>query len=634
MDPRPILDSLETPQDLAAIPSDQLPVLAAEIRSELLDVVRRQGGHLASNLGVVELSISLLRAFDLSEDKIVWDTGHQGYVYKLLTGRRKLLQSLRADGGCCGFLHRDESPHDVFGAGHAGTAISAALGLAAARDRRGGTGKVVAVVGDGALGCGVALEGLNSIIETTSDFVLVLNDNKMSIAPNVGALARYLNRIISTEGYNRFKGWVRRLVLRIPRLGPAIHRGVRRIEEATKSFLVPGVWFEELGLRYIGPLDGHDLQQMVRTFTSLRQFSGPLVVHVLTQKGRGHQPAEEEPEVFHGVSRPAVVVDKLGAANSTNGGGEKFSATFGAALCRVMESDPAVVVITAGMCMGTGLEAARQQFPERFFDVGIAEEHAVVFAAGLASAGMKPMVAIYASFMQRAMDYVFHDVCLQNLPVCFFLDRAGIVDDGPTHHGVHDLGFWRGLPNLSVLQPADAVEQEQMLQAMVEYGGPVLMRYPKGAAGRLPTPDRRPLEWGRAEQVRSGADVAVWALGRETAGALEAAEMLAQRGIEATVVNPRFLMPFDAALLQEQARQGTPLVTIENHCICGGLATTVKEVLAELPGENPRLHCFAWPREVLPWGSEQGIRRHLGLAPDQIADGIEQFVRAAPTSET
>jgi 1-deoxy-D-xylulose-5-phosphate synthase len=619
-----ILDSISGPSDLKAVPAEALASLAAEVREELLCIVSRQGGHLASNLGIVELTLALVRAFDLPEDVIVWDTGHSGYVFKLLTGRREQMQRLRDGGGCCGFLNRDESPYDAFGAGHAGTAISAALGIAAARDRNGEPGRVVAVVGDGALGCGSSLEGLNSIIETTDNFILVVNDNRMSIAPNVGALSRYLSRVIPDDRYNRFRQAVSGGIDRIPRVGPRLRRLVRRLEEAAKSVLVPGAVFEELGLRYIGPLDGHDVGGLCETFAAVRRMQGPVVVHVLTEKGHGYAHAERSPEVFHGLGRfdldSGQPSPAAGAAPAT------FSDVLGECLHDLASADGRVMAITAGMCHGTGLSLCRQDRPRQFFDVGIAEEHAVIFAAGMATRGLRPVVVIYASFMHRAVDYVFHDVCLQRLPVVACLDRAGIVADGPTHHGIHDIAFWSAIPNLAVLQPRDGSELRQMLALCLARGEPAVIRYPKAeSADLLPEADRAPLEWGRAEVLRVGTDVALWGVGRETATVLAVADRLAAEGIRAAVVNPRFVIPLDRTLLTSQAHSGMPLVVVENHVETGGFGTLVQATLA---GPQPvRLLCRGWPREVLPWGAEAAIRRRYRMDVESLAEDVRALVR-------
>ncbi len=624
MKPRPLLDTIKCPADVRRLERSQLADLAREIRDELIDVVSARGGHLASNLGVVELTIALVYNFDLDRDSVIWDTGHQGYVYKLLTGRRELFQSLRQDDGCCGFLHREESPYDVFGAGHAGTAVSAAIGFAAARDYLEEDKRVVAVLGDGAMGCGVSLEGLNSIIEATKDLVLVLNDNKMSIAPNVGALSRYLNRLISGEHYNRLKDIAAETVSRIPKFGFRIRDGVRRVEEAAKGMLIPGLIFEELGLRYMGPLDGHDLDELVDTFANIRKLKQPLVVHVLTEKGHGYEFAEQSPETFHGMSAfDRDSGEPLRPATARSPECVTFSDSFGSCLLRQLENDSRVVAITAGMCKGTGLKDVRETYPERLCDVGIAEEHAVVFAAGMAAAGMKPVVAIYASFMQRAMDYVFHDVCLQELPVVFCLDRSGIVADGPTHHGIYDLPFWRQLPNLSILQPADSSELWQMLECALAQNSPAVIRYPKGDASDIEN-NTSSVEWGKAAVLRDGSDVSLWCVGREATRGLDIARALEKRGIQATVVNPRFVKPFDADLLREHAA-AMPIVTLEDHAVAAGFGSMIAAELMQTV--QAKLLVKGWPDAFIPWGSDQGIRRKFRLTTSQLTEDIAGFLK-------
>lgn len=623
----PLLSRIGGPKAVRQMDEGQLPALAAELRQRILQVVSRRGGHLASNLGSVELTVALLHCFDLAEDAVVWDTGHQAYSYKLLTGRNELFEQLRAEGGCSGFLHRQESVYDHFGAGHAGTAISAALGFAAVRDHREGRGRVIAVVGDGALGSGVALEGLNSIIETTDDFILILNDNRMSIAPNVGAISQYLNRTISGLKYRKLRRLTSEVVDAIPVVGQGLRRWFRRVMMAAKGLLTPGAVFEELGLTYFGPLDGHDLQELTRTFSAVRSLRKPLVLHVLTEKGRGYPHAEKAPELYHGMgefdleSGQALVPPEPAPEPPPR----TFSAHLGDALERIMAKDHSVVAITAGMCHGTGLAAVRKRFPERLYDVGIAEEHAVVFAAGMAAAGMKPVVAIYATFMHRAFDYVYHDVLLQNLPVVFCLDRAGVVDDGPTHHGILDLSWWRGLPELSVLQPADAPMLETMLGERLAAGAPAVIRYPKSLATPLEfeggVPSYRP---GRAAVLRKGDNVALWALGREVNTAFQVADMLAGQGVEATVVDVRSVVPLDEQCLLEHARQ-MPIVTIEDHVCEAGLGAMVAEALAGEGGV--RLLQRGWPREPVACGTCAGLRRTHRLDTESLAEDIAAFVR-------
>lgn len=621
----PLLDRIQTPGDLRQIPVESLPSLAAEIRAELLDIVSRRGGHLASNLGVVELTIALLRTFDPPRDRLVWDTSHQGYVHKLLTGRRPLMRSLRQDEGCCGFLHPEESPYDAFAAGHAGTAISAALGMAAARDLAGTGERVVAIVGDGALSCGSSLEGLNSVVETTRDLIVVLNDNRMSIDPNVGGIARYLNSLIAGKGYNRFRSYLSENLPRVPGIGPGLKKLLHRLQEAVKSLILPGAFFEGLGLRYIGPLDGHDLPRLCRTFERLRDLRQPLLVHVITEKGRGYEPATAAPDRFHGIGE----FDLATGESNGDSHGPTFSSELGKLACEGAERDPQFIAVVAGMCQATGLKAFRQRFPQRIHDAGIAEEHAVIFAAGLAASGAHPMVAIYASFMQRAMDYVYHDVCLQQLPVVFCLDRAGVVPDGPTHHGIYDLAFWRALPNLAVLQPADGGDFALLFHAARERLAPVILRYPRASSDALLGTSRQPLVWGKAEVLREGGDLAIWGVGREAATALAMADELARQGIAATVVNPRFILPFDRDLVREQLDRGTAIAVIEDHCVAGGFGAMLREEFADHP-HGGRILVLGWPREVVPWGTVPALRAKFGLDPEGLARRVAAHFRSFP----
>ncbi|MFZ2654653.1 MAG: 1-deoxy-D-xylulose-5-phosphate synthase [Victivallales bacterium] len=611
-----ILDKINKPEDLRILTPEEKERLACEIRGELIDVISKNGGHLAPNMGVVELTIALHCAFKMPEDKIVWDIGHQAYVHKILTGRREFFRTLRKDDGCLGFLSRDESEYDVFGAGHAGTALSAALGMAAARDRKNGKEKVVAVVGDGSLNCGVSFEALNHVAGTTKDFIIILNDNKMSISKSVGGMSRYLNRIITGRGYNRLKNSARTFVEKIPRVGSTITSAIGRFEEATKSILVPGVLFEELGFRYVGPIDGHNIEEMTRTFEGIREFEKPVIVHVITEKGHGYKHAEDAPEKFHGLASfdPETGEDLNGSSTPS------FSSVFGGTICELVEKQRDVVAITAGMCTGTGLLEFSKRHPDRFFDVGIAEEHAVVFAAGMATQGFVPIIAIYSTFLQRALDYVFHDVCLQKLPVIICEDRSGIVEDGATHHGIHDLSFLRNMPNISILCPADGCELRSMLYAAYERKAPVIIRYPRGSAVKKSgTEPAELIPWGKAMVIRDGKDIAIWASGREVSTAMEVAGILAKSGKDAMVVNTRFMKPFDTDLLLQHASK-MPVATIEDCQIQGGLGSIVDETL--ISASHKGVHHFGWGNGIVPHGTIAGIRKKSGFTAEAIAEDI------------
>ncbi len=615
-----ILDKVNYPDDLKKLTESELVALAPEIRELLLRVVSANGGHLAPNLGVVELTIALHYVFNAPTDKLVWDVGHQGYVHKILTGRKELFNSLRQYGGCSGFLSRDESVYDCFGAGHAGTAISAALGMAVATERAGNKEKVVAIVGDGSLNCGISLEGLNSVQESSRNLIIVLNDNKMSISENVGAIPSYLNRIISGRGYNRFKALAKMMLRKLPH-HKEIERKIQRLEEATKSIFLPGVFFEELGIRYIGPINGHDLNALIRTFDAVKHFNRPVLVHVITEKGYGYSPAEQAPEKFHGL---ASFDPETGLCNG--GGGLTFSKAFGSTMLELAAKHKELEVITAAMAHGTGLSEFAGKFPERFHDVGIAEEHAVVFAAGLAAVGTRPVVAMYATFMQRALDCVFHDVCLQRLPVICCLDRSGMVEDGPTHHGINDLAFFRTMPNLTIFAPKDENELRAMIYAAYDLASPVVIRYPRGGSGKfecLSSSKPARITIGKAEVLRAGNDGALWAMGREAYTALAVADILSHQGIELTIVNTRFIRPFDSDLLFEQAVK-MPLFSLEDGRITGGLASEIDEQLINLPHRGVK-H-FGLTNAVIPHGDIELIRANLRLTPRDIAGDIAGFI--------
>jgi len=617
------LSKVDSPADLHRFTLPELDLLAGEIRAEILKVVAQNGGHLASNLGVVELTIALHYVFHSPSDKLIWDVGHQGYVHKLLTGRRGLFRSLRQFHGCSGFLSMAESPDDIFGGGHAGTAISAALGMAAARDAHHGDEKIVAVVGDGSLNCGISLEGLNNVRETTRDLIIVLNDNRMSISPNVGAIPKYLNQIISGRGYNHFKAAAKMMLHKMPG-GEEIRKRISKLEEATKSIFVPGVFFEELGIRYLGPVDGHNLPAMIHALEAARDTNRPVILHCFTEKGRGYTPAEAAPEKFHGLGAFNPLTGQCDAAPTK----VTFSSAFGDAMLQLAEKHSDTVAVTAAMGAGTGLKPFAAKHPHRFYDAGIAEEHALVFAAGLAAGGLRPVVAIYSTFIQRALDCIYHDICLQRLPVIVCQDRSGVVEDGPTHHGIYDLAFLRQLPNLTIMQPGDEMELHDMLFTAYEMNAPVVIRYPKGSTGveYLEDIPVRKLELGKAAEVRPGADGVIWALGAEVHTALQVAERLErERGWQLAVVNPRFVKPFDADLLKRQAA-AMPVITLEDNCRTGGLAALAAEVLIDVPHRG--VLSLGWGDEIIPHGAVRALREDAGLMPEQIAEKIVAFIQA------
>lgn len=602
-----ILDKINSPDDLKKFSVRELEALGAEIRNELISVVSRNGGHLAPNLGIVELTIALHYVFQSPSDKIIWDVGHQAYVHKILTGRKEFFKTLRKAGGCAGFPMRDESPHDPFGTGHAGTAISAALGMAAARDNKGENYKIVAVVGDGSLNCGISLEGLNNISEVTKDFIVILNDNKMSISKNVGAIPQYLNRLISGKSYNRFKAFTKMMLKRVPH-GDEISQTISNLGEATKGLFVPGVFFEELGLRYIGPVQGHNLPELIRTLDGVKDSQKPVIIHVLTEKGCGYFHAEAQPEKFHGIS-------KFDPCTGDGYGPEKisFSSAFGQTMLEIAEKHHNAVAISAAMRSGTGLLEFSEKFPDRFYDVGIAEEHAAIFAAGLAAEGVIPFTAIYSTFLNRALDCIYHDVCLQNLPVIFCCDRSGIVEDGPTHHGIHDVAFLRVMPNICIMYPKDETELRNMLYTAVELKKPVVIKYPRGGTGRKFLKDLAPefLAEGRAEIVKNGSDLSIWASGAEVWTAMKIAEILYRSySIEASVVNMRFLKPFDSDMLRKMALSA-PLVTLEDAHVSGGLAVTVDEILINEP--HKKIMHFGWNDVIVPHGEMENLRLSGGM---------------------
>jgi len=636
-----VLEQVDGPAAVRALTVCELDQLAQELREKIIATVSRNGGHLAANLGAVELTVALLRMFDPSADKIIWDVGHQTYAWKLLTGRREQFDSLRKPGGISGFPRRDESAFDVYGGGHAGTALSAALGMAVARDRRGSSEFVVAVIGDAAMGNGISLEALNNIEGTTKRLIIVLNDNEMSISGNVGSLSRHLGELLTNPKYNRWKGAAERIAQRM-RMSP--FRGIyHRTEKAVKSLFLQNALFEEFGVRYTGPIDGHNHRMIADALEIAKRYDRPILLHVATQKGRGYKAAEESPERWHGVGRFDVAKAEL--VEPAPG----YSQVFGECLTRLAARDSQLVAITAAMCSGTGLDPFAARYPTRFFDVGICEEHAVVFAAGMAAEGLRPVVAVYSSFIQRAVDCVLHDVCLQKLPVTFCLDRAGVVGaDGPTHHGIFDIPMLRCLPELVLMQPKDEAELTRMLMTAMRHNGPVAIRYPRDPGpGVAVSEEPQPLEIGQAEIVEAaGMDdsaldpevararpdpsaVWFWALGDMLPLARATAAKIRAAGIAAGVVNARFIKPLDTRLLAEQASPQTLFVTLENGALAGGFGSAVQEALTENRRANPVLR-FGWPDEVIGQGTTASLMAAHGLTPEAVAAKVlERSAREA-----
>jgi 1-deoxy-D-xylulose-5-phosphate synthase len=621
-----ILDQDNPLAALRALPAEELPRVAEELRGRIIRTVAETGGHLASSLGVIELTIALHRVLDSPRDKIVWDVGHQAYAHKLLTGRAARFHTLRQLDGISGFPKRSESPHDCFDVGHSGTSISAALGMAAARDAAGGDEKVVAVIGDGSLTGGMAFEALNHAGHLKRNLIVILNDNEMSIAPNVGALSAFLSRTMTSDLFRRARRETEQLLGHLPRFGKELVDLVHRAEHSLKGFLTPGMLFEAFGFDYIGPIDGHRLDDLLETLRNATRLDGPVLVHVMTRKGKGYPPAEHEPARFHGIGPfdPAT-----GASREGKGGPASYTGVFGRTLVELAEHDPRIVAVTAAMPEGTGLQAFAERYPARFFDVGIAEQHAVTFAAGMAVHGLRPVVAIYSTFLQRAYDSVIHDVCLQNLPVIFAVDRGGLVGaDGPTHHGVFDLSFLRPIPNLSVMAPRDEHELRRALVTALGHDGPFALRYPRGAGlGTDLAQPLEPLTIGRGEKLRDGGDGVLCAVGSGVTTALAAASLLADAGLELAVVDARFVKPLDAELLGSEAVRTARVVTLEENALQGGFGSAVLECLAER-GINVPVLRLGLPDHFIEQGSQGELRQRYGLDAAGVAARVRAFVTA------
>jgi 1-deoxy-D-xylulose-5-phosphate synthase len=620
-----LLDGINSPADLKKLPPDELPALSDEIRSLIIEVVSKNGGHLASNLGVVEMTVALHYVFDSPRDKIIWDVGHQCYTHKILTGRRDRFPTLRRSGGLLGFPDRKESEHDIYNTGHASTALSAALGVAVARDKRREDYNVVAVVGDGGLTGGVSWEALNQIGHLRAKIIIVLNYNEMSISPNVGAMSRYLSYLVSGQHYLRIKDRAKTLLKSIPRFGWPLIRVGRAVEDAIKKVFFPGLVFEELGIRYIGPVQGHSLPSLIEVFTEARDYDGPVLIHCVTQKGRGYAPAQNNPEKFHGTAP----FNRATGEPLVNSSRPSYSTVFGETLTGLARRDDKIIAITAAMPQGTGLGCFAREFPDRLYDVGIAEQHAVSFAAGLALRGFKPVVAVYSTFLQRAYDQLYHDVSLQDLPVVFALDRAGVVsDEGPTHQGINDIVYLRHMPNMIVMAPKDEGELQRMLKSALGFGHPAAIRFPKGSGvGVSLAAEPADIGLGRGEFLKPGTGLIV-ALGSLVYPSLEAAERLEREGISLAVLNARFAKPLDRAAILEYARPGNTIITAEEGVLRGGFGSAVREVLDEEGRSDIRFKAIGLPLKVYAMGKADEIRRAFRLDADGLADQIRSLFRA------
>lgn len=617
-----LLNRIEKPEDVKALTVRELEQLASELRHFIIDTVSQNGGHLAPNLGTVELTLALYSVFSFPGDKLVWDVGHQAYTHKILTGRRDAFKTLRKKGGITGFPNRSESVYDAFGVGHASTSISAALGMALARDARGEKNQVIAVIGDGALTGGESFEALNNAGDLGTKLIVILNDNEMSIDANVGAMSEYLSRIRIAPQYARAKRDMGSLLMSIPHIGDKVYKTASHLKDGVRSVLVPGSLFEEMGFHYIGPIDGHNIGLLEEVLASAKEMEGPVLIHIHTVKGKGYKPAEQAPDKFHGVG---CFDPSTGKSAKKAGCAPSYTSVFSKALIELAKDRPDILAITAAMPSGTGLKAFGQAYPKRFFDVGIAEEHAMTLAAGMAAAGMHPVIALYSTFAQRAYDQLIHDVCLQNLPVTLCLDRAGLVgEDGPTHHGVFDLSYLRQMPNMCVMAPKDEEELRHMLATAIAIEGPAAVRYPRGAGLGVPLTDSlETLPVGKAEVLQEEGDIAFLAVGTMVEKAKEAAAILKEEGIEAAVVNMRFIKPLDTERIDEMARTKRLLITAEENVLAGGFGSAVAEYLADHGIEVPLLR-FGIPDRFI----EQGTRRELlslcGLQPDEMAERIRE----------
>lgn len=622
-----LLKKIKSPDDLKKLTIPELVELAKELRENIIERVAINGGHLASNLGTVDLTIALHYVFNSPADKIIWDVGHQSYAHKLLTGRADVFYTLRQYCGISGFPKIDESPHDAFGTGHSSTSISAALGIVEARNQKNEKFKVIAVIGDGALTSGLAFEGLNHAGQRKKNFIVVLNDNEMSISPNVGALSAYLNRIMTGGLYTKFKKETKLLLERIPRVGEPVLKIAQKAEDTVKGLFIPGMLFEELGFEYVGPIDGHKISSLIEIFERFKDFPAPVLIHAITKKGKGYAPAEKSPWIFHGVGPFDIETGNLmSSADHT------YSEVFGDCLIELAREDNRIIAITAAMAEGTGLTEFARTFPTRFYDVGIAESHAVTFAAGLASQGLRPVVAIYSTFLQRAYDEIIHDVCLQRLPVVFAIDRAGIVgEDGPTHNGVFDISYLRHIPNIVIMAPKDGNELRAMLKTALCHDGPVAIRYPRGTTSVNPDGLKlKKIQIGKSEILKQGDDILIIALGSAVEPAVSASHLLEDAGINACVVNARFAKPIDAELIGELSKKIKSVLTVEKNAVQGGFGSAILEHLSEFNINDLRIKRLGIPDKFIEHGPQDLLRKMHSLDAEGIARNALSLLASAP----
>jgi 1-deoxy-D-xylulose-5-phosphate synthase len=611
-----LLEKISSPADLKGMPVEQLPALAAEIRERIIAVTSTAGGHLASNLGVVELTVALHYLLDTPKDKIVWDTSNQAYAHKLLTGRAEQFHTLRQYEGLSGFCKREESIYDTFNAGHAGTGVSAAVGMMVARDLEAQDHRVVCVVGDGAMTSGMTLEAMEHAGGLQKDLLVILNDNQMSISPNVGSLSAYLNRTFTGEFVTRVRQETQQLLKAIPRFGDSLSRLAHRAEELAKGIILPGLLFEELGFRYVGPIDGHSFEHLLGTLRNVLKLKGPTLLHVITKKGLGYEPAMKDPVWFHAC--PSF--DRQTGRPLKQASKPSYTAVATNTLCRLARQDRRIVAITAAMCEGTGLTGFAKEFPDRFHDVGIAEQHALTFAAGLATQGLRPVVAMYSTFLQRAFDQIVHDIATQNLPVTIMIDRGGLVaEDGTTHHGAFDYAFLRHVPNMVMMAPKDENELQHMVKTCLTYEGPAAVRYSRGCAWGVPMdPSPSAIPIGQGELLRNGTDLALVAIGVTVLPAMQAAGRLAEEGISAAVINARFVKPLDTFLITRIARRVKGLLTVEEGCRMGGFGSAVLEALSEQDVINLPTRVLGLPDKYVEQGPQDLLRARYGLTAEGI----------------